>query len=270
MRRSVGRVAAGLGLALLPWLGQGCAPHRIAPPALDASALEARYARALAARTEVSGGLESDLRLWFSGRRLSGWPAAHGWLVLAHPEALRLRVESLFGTALDLAARGDSVTAWVPPQQFGVALDARADSLALPPPGALGTRVFGALWEPPAEAWLRREARDSTWVLSWIEEGDSVSVSIGASGLPREARVSRDGSAITARYRAYAFVSNCAIPSRISVGDDGGEVRVTCSLDLFRLREKGDRSRLAVRFPAGAHVMGWRELRAKLRSRNGS
>ena len=47
-------------------------------------------------------------------------PAPQARLLLAAPDAFRLRVDSLFGTALDLAARGDSLTAYVPPRRAGM------------------------------------------------------------------------------------------------------------------------------------------------------
>lgn len=182
--------------------------------------------------------------------------------MLAHPDAMRLRVQSLFGIGLDLAMRGDSMTGYVPARREGAVIDARREGLGIAGPGRLAYRVASGAWAPPDGAWRAATWEDSLLVLRWAEQGDSVWLDVGAAGLPARVRVARpDGKTASARYAAWTRIDGVAWPATVEFADGARTVEVTCRVQRVRFVPGGDPSRLAVRIPPGARRLTWPELR---------
>ena len=102
-------------------------------------------------------------------------------------------MSSLFGTALDRAARADSVCL-DPARRSGLRLDAERDGLGLARPGGLAVRTLGALWRPPEAAWDSAVWSDSLLVVRWLEGGDTLAAAVGAAGLPAWVTLTRPGT----------------------------------------------------------------------------
>src|SRR6185503_7926488 len=86
------RVLRILALATLGAALGSCAPHLVSPPELSLETREARYTLALAARERAATAVEADVVAWavLSGDR--DLPGAQAKLLLATPDAFRLRV----------------------------------------------------------------------------------------------------------------------------------------------------------------------------------
>ena len=246
-------------VALLAVLA-GCAPRLAVPPQLTRDERAARYRVALAARQAPQTMVDASLVVWteLHERRL---PGVEAQLLLAAPDAFRFRVGSLFGTALDLAARGDSVVAYVPPRRTGTRLDAVRDSIGLPNPGGLGFRALAAAWSPPASAWDSGVAEDSLWRMTWLEEGDTLRLAVGTSGLPAWASLTRPGKpAVRAAYSGWNAARSPAWPDVVTIEEAGGRVRVVYRVSRVQFPPR-DPSRLAVRIPPNAETLTVDELR---------
>jgi len=258
----VTRRAASAALALGLLAAAGCAPRAVRAPALDASSVAERHAAALAARRAVGEALDAEARVWVGGSAFGELPAVSAVLALGGPDACRLRVQSLFGTALDVAARGDSLEAFVPPRRLALRLPAAAARLGVRDPGGLAVRVWSAGWEPPRAAWAAAAWRDSLLEVTWLEDGDTLSVGVGISGLPGTARLARPGGPVVrAAYRRWQPVEGTAWPSRVDFEDEAGTVRITCRVDRARRPARPDRARLVARIPDDAEVLEWDDLR---------
>ena len=95
---------AALPLLVLSAALWGCAPHPTGVPELGERPLRARFEQRLAART-ARASADADVNAWARGSAMPDLPGVQARLVLAAPDAFRLRVASLFGTALDVSAR---------------------------------------------------------------------------------------------------------------------------------------------------------------------
>ena len=253
-----GRLAPAL--ALIGFLAS-CAPHRLEPAALDVASRGARYRAALAARETKNVGVEVVASLRLRGSALRGLPAATARLLLAGPDAFRLRVESSFGTALDLSARGDTMTVSVPRQRLGMVIRSAAESLGVRDPGALGCRVWSGAWRPPEEAWRSATWADTLLRVRWIETRDTLVLAVGSNGLPRSVSVNPAGGIpIETRYRSWSYGEGVAWPSRIEVERGGGAWELEWRVQRLRFGRAPERERLAVRFPAGSEMLTPSEL----------
>lgn len=123
----------------------GCAPPPRPAPSVDDVA--ARYRAGRDRRAAALHALTADLVLRLDGRATGRLPGLSASLALASPERARVRVNSLLGTALDVAARGDSLFAWVPSERTLLVLDGAAETLGVAPPVALLARATGC-WMP--------------------------------------------------------------------------------------------------------------------------
>jgi len=238
-----------------------CAPRVVTPPRLDLGDLRARYERRLVQRLELGRGMNAGLMMWAEGRgeRL---PGAQGDLTMAGPDRVRLRISSLFGTALDLGVRGDSLLAWVPVWKTGLRLGSARESLGIREPGGLVYRVLSGNWTPPASAWDLMVRSDSLAALSWSEEEDSLHLTLGSEGLPRRMVVARgDQAAVEVHYQAWDQGSSVAWPSQIELLERRHEVRILFKASRLRFPPLADTSRLAVRIPPHADVLTLAELR---------
>ena len=243
----------------------GCAPH-IIPLAGPEPALRAeRYRLALATREARATAVDAQVLLWAEAPVGEKLPGAEGRLLLAGPDAFRLRISSLFGTALDLGARGDSLTAYVPSRRRGLSVDAKRDSLGVAHPGGLALRTLAATWRPPDQAWQRAVARGTMLEVAWSEGDDSLSLAIGSEGLPAWAAITRpEGGGVRVDYQGWDGSGGVAWPARFVLADRGGAFKVKCKVSRARFPEHLDPPRLAVPIPSDAVPLTLAELRRAL------
>jgi hypothetical protein len=259
------RALAAWALAAVLVLTASCAPHRLAPPSLTPAAREAAFREALAQREALGRALDAEITLWARRGRSGPWRGVTGALSLASPDACRLRVASMFGTAFDVVARGDSVVAVLPARRLGVVADATRDALGLRVPGAAGFRAFAAAWRPPDAAWSSGTWSQDMLTLRWAEAGDSLRLTIGADGLPGSITLARgDSIAAQARYARWMRHEGVAWPSSIEFGGRDGVMSVRCTLGRTRFRSKPDAGRMAVLLPAGTDSLDWPGFRRAL------
>ena len=147
VRRRARLAVLVLRCALVCALGS-CA-RAVRPPALES--LEATYGAGVARRDQRLTAFEGELVVRVDGRATGRLPGVLVRARVAAPDRARLEATALLGTALDLCARGDSVTAWVPSERATLQLDALRDSLGVRRPGRFFARAMGATWRPPAE-----------------------------------------------------------------------------------------------------------------------
>jgi hypothetical protein len=259
------------GVVAVVALAAACAPPPVALAPVTGGAPAERYLSQLSRREQRAAMVEGTATIWPRGfalcdtcpsRRL---PVLQAGFVAAGPDAFRLRVASMFGTALDLALVGDSIVAWVPAQGWGVALDAARDSLGVVQPGWLAVRLVSAGWRPPAGAWAEGLREDGLLVLRWSEAADSVAVAVDEAGRPVWARQWRDERrGVVVEYERWETVEGVAWPALLEVRTVGGAFQLTCRFDRVTFPARSDRSRAAVRLPAGAERLGLGRLRELL------
>ncbi len=270
MRRSTPRALRRLIPLLLAAAAASCAPHRLAPPALDMGATAARFAISLARREALGAAVDAEVSAWVKGEAVGDLPGMHATLALSAPDAFRLRVESLFGVALDLGAHGDTLVAYVPAQRLGLTLDAVSDTLGVRAPGALGYRVLSAGFTPPPDAFQAAAMSDSLLAVSWEEGGDSLRLEVGSNGLPRRACIETPGrSRVVANYRAWSAVDGVAWPSLVEVEDGAGKLRLTLRMTRVWRNLRPVPGRLVVRIPDGANRLEWSGVRRALERAKG-
>src|SRR5262245_58940028 len=112
-------LAAALALYGLAAALDSCGPKTVTPPELTSGTRIERYRALLAQREARSAAMSASLTLWaeHGSDRL---PGAQGDLLVAGPDRMRLRVASMFGTALDLGLSGDSLRAYIPAWKRGL------------------------------------------------------------------------------------------------------------------------------------------------------
>lgn len=241
------------------WLS-GCAPVIRPGGPLDEGSREVRYRQSLSARLERAHGVEADANLWIKPTEGEALPGMTARLLLGQPDAFRVRVESLFGTAIDMAVRGDSVDAYVPSQRIGIAIASAGDSLGLEEPGRLVWRAASAAWDPTRDAWRDGELRDSLRVVRWTDGPDQIELEVGRSGLPVSVRLRRGGGEVLVRYIRWSRADGVDWPVRVAVTDGQKRVEVTWALERVRFRERPAPDQLTVRIPEGAERMTGGEL----------
>ncbi len=243
----------------------GCAPLRVPVAGIEPTMRAERYGVALARREAKGVAVDAQLLLWAEAPAGSRLPGAEGRLLLASPDAFRLRVASLFGTALDLGARGDSLSAYVPSRRRALMLDAIRDSLGLRQPGRLVFRALTATWRPPDEAWRQPAWEDSLMRLEWLEDGDTLAIAVGSAGLPAWASFARpDGAGLRVDYQGWDLSSGVAWPARFTIEDREGAFRLAGKVSRVRFPARADSLRLAVAIPSGAVRLTLAELRRVL------
>jgi hypothetical protein len=241
-----------------------CAPRIVQPPDLGALVVSQRYERALENRVRVAAAVESEMTMWaeVGERRM---PGAEARILLAAPDACRLWVGSLFGTALHLGAAGDSLAAYMPSRRVGLRLDAAREPIGVRHPGGLAVQVLSATWRPPDSAWDRGSWSDSLYEVDWLQGRDTMRLAVGTSGLPKRAAVRRPGrDEIRALYHAWTTVDGVPWPTRIELGDDAGEFRVELKASRTQFSSRVARERFHVRIPPNADTITLGELRALL------
>jgi hypothetical protein len=252
------------GLLALVLAGTSCAPLARVPATLDVATLAARYERQRVPREERLAAARLEATLWVSGRTLGRWPAVQLDLALVGPDAMRARVASLFGTALDLAVRGDSLRAYFPPRRLGLTVDAIEESLGVRAPGRWACRALGAEWNPRSGRWVT-PFQDTLWRVTWTEETDSLMMSVGSSGLPQEVELhDRSRHHYRVRYLAWQVEDRTAWPARLEFDEGLGSVRMSCRVDRVQFFAKPDPRWLVLNIPARAERASWSTLRQAL------
>lgn len=264
--RRLMRRAAFATPALLALLA-GCAPRPTAPVAVTAGDRRQRFERARAAR-EAAAMTEMWVTLW-PRAAAGGLPGFDAQVTIAAPSAFRFRVASLFGTAFDISARGDSIVGWVPSRREGAAVDAGVDPVGVRAPGRFGVWLFAGEWRPPDEAWARAVWRDSLLELAWREGADSLAVAIGPSGQPREARAwqeaGADAQGLEVSYTDWQHAGGAQWPQAFEIRDLENRLTVRARVDRVRVSPRPDWDRLAVALPAGTRLVPWSELSRRFR-----
>ena len=249
----------------------GCAPLRVPIAPIEPVRRVERYGAALERRAARGTAVDAQVLLWAESPAGTRLPGAEGRLLLAAPDAFRLRVASLFGTALDLGARGESLSAYVPSQRRGVVLDAIRDSLGVGRPGELAFRALAATWRPPVDAWRSAAWDDTLMRVSWVEDGDTLAVAVGSAGLPTWASLARpNGAGIRVEYRAWDLSSGVAWPARFVIEDRAGAFRLSCKVSRVRFPARADSLRLVVPIPADVVPLTLAQLRRVLERLGGT
>jgi len=232
----------------------GCA--RLAPqppPRLDLPSIEARFTQRLADRRTRAAVAEGDYSVWIHRPGAKDPPGVSVRVRLAAPNAFRFRVDAALGTAVDAAARRDTLVVDAPAFGLSAVTDAGADRSARQDIGGWVWRSLSAAWIPPPSAWAAGAAADSGWQLSWDDAGDSLALEVGSSGLPRSVRVRpRRGQPIELRYERWAAWDGVMWPARIVAADAAGRLRVTLQPQSLSLRPHRSTGLPALRRPSGA------------------
>ena len=260
-----GRLAARLAFGAALALGiSSCAPVLRAPQGLDVSALSARHERLRSAREERLVAARMEATAWIESKSLGRLPALQLDVALASPDRVRLRIGSLFGTALDLMVRGDSLSAYVPPRRLGFELASLEESLGVRLPGAWACRAFAATWRPSDPRWVRG-GEDSLWHAAWLEGADSLAMALDGRGLPVSVELrSRAGRQLRVGYPAWNWADGEAWPARIEIEERGGAFRASLRLDRVRFLPQPDPQWMALAIPPSAERLDWEALRGAL------
>ena len=258
---SARRTRALLTLALL---AASCAPNARRPAPLDLATLADRYERLRETRAARARATRLDGTLWVEGEAVGRWPAIDVDVALAGPDAIRARMASLFGTALDLTVRDDTLRAWVPPRRIAIETGSLGDSLGVREPGAWACRVFAADWTASNAEWTP-PSRDTLWWARWSESGDSLAMGVGTDGLPQRVRLWDDpGRSLEVRYPDWGWQSGQAWPERIEVVEGDRHWRVSCRIERFQFADRPDPRWLALSIPSGVERVDWSRLRRAL------
>ena len=262
--RSRSLVASCTGLAIALLLGS-CAPaQRGGLVPLDLRDLATRYAAQRDAREERLAAVRLEATTWIDAAAAGRLPAVQLDVALVGPDRVRARVASLFGTAVDLLVRGDSLTGYVPPRRMGVEVGSLEDSLGIRRPGEWGCRALAATWDPRGAHWMTDRA-DSLRHASWVEGGDSLMLAVDSKALPvAMAIVSAEGRSLTIRYPAWQWIESTAWPSRIEIEDAAAGVEVALRIDRVRFERRADPQWMVLVLPASTQRLEWRALREAL------
>ncbi len=251
---------AGFLLGLL----DSCAPTVPPPGPIDLRGVETRYAAQRAERESRLAAVRIEATAWIDAPSLGKLPAVQIDVALVAPDRVRARVASLFGTALDLLVRGDSLTAYVPPRKLGVELASLEDSLGIRRPGEWGCRAFAASWNPVGARW-EVTPRDSLRRARWIEGADSLLLSVDERGLPAQVEIRpAHGANLAVRYPAWQWIEATAWPARIEITDEAAEVAIALRMDRVRFEGHPDPRWMALEIPATAERLDWKALKETL------
>lgn len=267
MRIPLARTTALAGTvagAAMAFLAVSCAPTLRRPSAPDVSTISSRYERQRGPRASRLAAARIEATLWVEGDRLGRWPALQVDVALVGPDAMRARVASLIGTALDLAVRGDSLRAYFPPRRLGMEVGALEESLGVRAPGAWACRALAASWDAREAHWVLPEG-DSLWRAVWREGADSLAMSVSADGLPASVELhDAAGRAHRLRYLRWESVDRVPWPQRVKFEEADGTVRIVCRVDHVQFLAQPDPRWLALRLPASVERVDWSRVRRVL------
>ena len=250
------RWAALASLALLV----GCAHRLHLRPAYETSGRRSLYRTALEER-KAAGQMTATLSLWLerAGKR---YPGASGDVAVVWPDRARLRVDSSFGTLIDMGLESDSVSAYVPSLRAALRMGHAGDSLHVDRPGELAVRALSGGWDPPEEAWTTGAVwTDSLLEISWMESGDSLRMGVNGDGLPATVRRWSSQYSVRVNYRAWDRSAGPAWPSQLVVQSQPGDLRMTLRATRFKFTPRIDPSRLKVRIPPDAETVTLEDIR---------
>lgn len=250
---------AAVAALLLAMAFSSCAPP--VRPALVVDDMAARYGAERTAREERLRALTADLLVRVDGRATGRLPGLPATLALAAPDRARLRVNALFGTAVDVCAQGDSVVAWVPSERTALALAGASESLRIAPPVGLLARSIGATWNPPRSAWREASAESLGLRLRWREGGDSLELLVDRDSRPAEVRLAGEAGSVNVRYSGWAHSGGADWPGMLEIRDGTGWARVRIGVDEVRVADRADDAWFALRIPEGARRLDWDGLR---------
>lgn len=255
--------AAAFGLAALL---ASCAPPP-PPPAPSVDELSARFGEERTRRESCLKAMTADLVIRMEGRSTGRLPGLSAALALAAPERARIRVNALFGIALDVCARGDSVLAWVPSERTALTLAGAADTLGIAPPVQLLARAVGATWNPPHEAWSAAVADSAGLNLGWLEGTDTLSLLVDRDGRPAKVRLSSAAGSVDVRYSSWGREASSDWPGSLELSDGTGWVRARIGVTNVRPVDEPNDAWFALRLPADARHLDWEGLREWLGAR---
>jgi hypothetical protein len=253
---------AVLACVLLATLLVGsCAPARRGVAPLDLRDLATRYEAQRAGREERLAAVRLEATGWIDGAAVGRLPAVQLELALVAPDRVRARVASLFGTALDLLVRGDSLVAYVPPRRMAVEVGALEDSLGIREPGRWACRALAATWAPREARW-QAGSTDSLRQAFWVENGDSLDLEVASRALPEALTIrSATGRTLVIRYPGWQWSESTAWPSRIEIEDAAAGVEVALRIDRIHFEREPDPRWLALAVPSSAERLDWRTLK---------
>ena len=262
MKRARRIAVAALACALLASCARGPRPGLGLDAVADRSRVDAH-------RREIRlAAFEGDLVVRVDGRATGRLPGVVVRAALAAPDRARLRATWLLGTAFDVSARGDTVTAWLPTERAWFEVPTSADSLGVPAPARFLCRALGATWQPPLEAWKTAARLDSTaWRVAWSEDGEQASGSFADDGRPTAITFTRDDRSITVRYLAWQGSGDDAWPSRLEVADGAGWVRVRIEQETPRFAASPRNDWFSLDLPPDARRLDLEELRRAISHR---
>ena len=257
-------VRASLAAASLAALLASCAPTARGPAGLDLRGVETRYETQRAEREARLAAVRIEATAWIDAEEIGRLPAVQLDVALVAPNRVRARVASLFGTALDLLLRGDSLTAYVPPRRLGVQLGSVEDSLGVRRPGEWGCRALAASWNAVDARWETARG-DSFRRARWAEGEDSLRMSVDVRGLPVDVEIRpARGAALDVRYTAWQWIESTAWPGRIEIAGDSARVRIALRVDRVRFTAHPDPQWMVLAIPASAERLDWRSLKETL------
>jgi hypothetical protein len=257
--------AVAVALASLATLPIACAPHAVSPPAIDTATIQSRCLSAMTQRERRARAANLLAGLWLRTQDDQALPAVSARVVLQGPDAFRLRIESVIGTALDLSARGDTLAAFVPSGRVGIETPTAGDSLGVRDPGSLGARLWSATWRPPAEAWGAMRMEGENPVVRWREADDSLSMALDAQGRPTRVTLARGRRApVRVEYVRWQSWEGTGWPAHFECRDDRGKFRLTCRVENAHFPPESAPSRVTLRLPDDVERISREELMSML------
>jgi hypothetical protein len=233
----------------------GCAP--LAPPGLpvlEGPDMASRFAVRLAERRERARVVEGDYSAWLHRTGVKDPPGVTVRTRLVAPDAFRLRVDALIGTAVEVRAHRDTLAVDAGSLGLSAVTDAAGDRSPRQDLGRWLWRVLAADWSPPEGVWSRGTQVDSAWVVRWTEEGDSLVLAVRSDGLPQSMtiRPPGNGDAVHVDYARWGSQGGVRWPERVVATDSEGRIRVRLDAQALALRSTDSGVSPAVRIPPGA------------------
>ena len=243
----------------------GCAPpSRPQLPRLDSPAVAERFMARLAERRTRAVIAEGDYSVWVRSAAAKRPPAFTVRARLVAPTAFRLRVDALFGNAVDIRGHGDTLVIDAPALGITAVTDAAGDRSRRQDVAGWVCRALGATWTPPAAAWGMGAAEDSAWRVRWTDAEDSLQMVVSRTGLPRSVSVHpRGGTPITLTYERWASWNGVMWPARVVGRDADGRLSVTMQSESLLLKSSDALMNSPLRVPQGAvrlsraRLMSW-------------
>ena len=242
-----------------------CAP----PPPGGLESLEVMAQRGAERRARRAATCEIQSVLRVDGRATGRLPAVTLHMRLTSPDRVRLQIRWLLGLLVDLAVRGDTLTAWMPGERLGLKIAALSDTLGVRDPALFLGRALGATWPVPREAWRRGVADSSGARLGWDERDEHWTLRVDREGRPLEVSVARGERTVTARYSSWHGTGPAAWPARVELADGAGWVRARFELEDVRAARRPRPAWFALVLPEDARRLELDDVKRVLSTRGG-